>query len=350
MADLITSLTENQIGRLNRVNVYTLQMRFGTKFQEIIAAINAGVGEQGPIGEQGPAGVTTGLAGGTPVNAVNASKVLTIAGVVIDGETVTIDNPATAGTDVYEFLADTAQSKTSPSNIAVDITAFTTKASRVLTVNMQPTNGDKMTIGTKIFTFVPVGTATADGEISIGADLAGAQANIIAAINGTDGINTAHTQVTADVFAQDACTITALIGGIAGNSIATTETFTAETNIFAGGTLASGADCTAPNAVTALAAAITASDTQGVGGVDGNGDTVDLTADIAGVVGNAITLAKVMANGTFAGGATALSGGVDGTVGGEFEPRMDGSYLYLTVAANTIADKNWRRISIGSAY
>jgi len=57
-----------------------------------------------------------------------------------------------------------------------------------------------------------------------------------------------------------------------------------------------------------------------------------------------------MANGAFAGGATALSGGIDGTVGTARSAKTDASYLYICVAANTIADKNWRRISLGTAY
>ena len=58
----------------------------------------------------------------TPVNAVAATGTLTISGVAIDGETVTI------GTDVYEFCADTAQSLTAGSDFAIDITSYATKA------------------------------------------------------------------------------------------------------------------------------------------------------------------------------------------------------------------------------
>lgn len=321
------SLTSRELAHLNNV---TKKFALGTKLQEIIS--------QARLASVGAA----------PVNAVNATGVLTVSGVVIDGQTVTINNPAVDGSDVYEFLADTAQSKTTPTNIAVNITASTTKASRVLTVDTQPTAGDTMTIGSKVFTFVPAGTANANGEISVGADLAAAKLNIVAAINGSDSVNTAHTQVSAAAFSGNNCTITALVGGTAANSIATTETFTAGTNVFAGATLTGGADCSAANAITALVSAITASDTQGVGAADGAGDTVDLTADVAGVVGNAITTVETMANGSF--GAGTLSGGVDGTVGVAHELRSDSSYLYVCVATNTTAGKNWRRISVGSAY
>ena len=282
----------------------------------------------------------------TPVNAVAATKTLTISGVVIDGETVTI------GTNIYEFCADTAQSL-STGTIAVDIEANATKSAGTLTIDTQPTAGDTMTIGTKVYTFVPVGTANADGEVSIGTDLATAKTAIVAAINGTDGISTAHTLVSAAAFVVNDCVITALVGGVAGDLIATTETFTAVSNVFNAvtlGTTVVGVDCVQADAVTALALAITTSDTQGVGAVDGAGDTVILTADTKGVVGNSIVIGETMANGAFAGGAVLLSGGVNGTVGVQWEVKVDSSYLYVCVVTNTIIDANWRRVTLGTVY
>jgi len=282
----------------------------------------------------------------TPVNAVAATGTLTISGVVIDGETVTI------GDDVYEFCADVAQTVTGD-NIAIDITAVSTKSQGTLTIDTQPTAGNTMTIGTKVYTFVPVGTANADGEVSVGTDLATAKTAIVAAINGTDSVNTAHTQVTAAAFAVNNCVITALIGGVAGDLIATTETFTAGSNIFDAvtlGTTTAGVDCVQADAVTALALAITTSDTQGVGAVDGAGDTVVLTVDTKGVAGNSIATTETMANGAFA--QVTLTGGVNGTVGtvvGQIV-HYDSTYLYYLNAANTISDNNWRRITKGSVY
>lgn len=284
---------------------------------------------------------------GTPVNAVAATKTLTLAGVAIDGEKVTI------GADVYEFCADAAQSLTAGSDFAVDITASVTASAGTLTVDTQPTAGDTMLIGSKTYTFVTAALANDDGLVSRGTDLATAQAAIVAAINGADGHNTAHPQVSAAAFGGNASVITAKVGGVAGDAIVTTETFTAGTNVFDAGTLGTtvaGVDCTAPNAVTALVASITANDTQGVGAVDGAGDTVVLTADTKGVAGNSIAISETMANGSFAGGAVALSGGVDGTVGTNNQMYADSTYLYLCIGANTIADANWRRVSLGAAY
>jgi hypothetical protein len=101
-----------------------------------------------------------------------------------------------------------------------------------LTVDTQPTAGDTFTIGTKVFTFRAVGDANADGDVEVGADLAGAQANIVAAVNGTDRFNDPHPSVTIAAFAADDAVITAIVEGTAGNAIATTETFTAGTNVF----------------------------------------------------------------------------------------------------------------------
>lgn len=106
-----------------------------------------------------------------------------------------------------------------------------------LTMDTQPTADDTMTIGTKTYTFTADGTAAADGEIDVGADLADAKTLVVAAINGTDGINTAHTQVTAAAFSGDDMVITASTKGVAGDLIATTETFTAATNVFDAATL-----------------------------------------------------------------------------------------------------------------
>src|SRR3972149_695770 len=283
----------------------------------------------------------------TPVNAVAATKTLTISGVVIDGETVVI------GDDIYEFCADTAQSL-STGTIAVDIAAVSTASAGTLTITDQPTAGDTMTIGTKVYTFVPDGTANADGEVSVGTDLASSKVNIVAAINGTDGISTAHTLISAGAFAVNDCVITAFVGGVAGDLIASTETFTAVTNVFDAGTLGTtvaGVDCVQADAVTALALAITTSDTQGVGGTDGAGDTVVLLVDTKGVAGNDIVIGETMANGAFAGGAVLLSGGVDGTVGTVVGQILhyDATYLYYIVGANTISDTNWRRVTMGSA-
>lgn len=230
----------------------------------------------------------------------SATGTLTISGVVIDGETATI------GSSVYEF--DNNASITE-GNISTDISSYATASQGTLTVDTQPVALDAMSIGGKGYVFVADGTENTDGEISVGADLAGAKVNIVAAINGTDH-NTANTVATAAAFSGDDCVVTAINPGTAGDAIATVENFTAVTNVFDAatlGTTTAGVDCTAANAVTALVAAVTGDGSAVVTAADGAGDTVDVTAVTAGTAGDSIASTETMANGAW-GGAT-LSGG-----------------------------------------
>ena len=49
-------------------------------------------------------------------------------------------------------------------------------------------------------------------------------------------------------------------------------------------------------------------------------------------------------------GAGTLASGVDGTTALANQTCADATYLYHSVAANTIADTNWRRVALGSVY
>lgn len=128
---------------------------------------------------------------------------------------VTADDTMTIGTTVYTFKAGTT----------------TTASQGTLTVDTQPTVGDTFTIGQTPYTFVTDGTAAAEGEIDVGADLADAKTLIVASINGTDH-STANAYVTAAAFSTDDCVLTAIAGGTAGDLIDTTETFDEATNVF----------------------------------------------------------------------------------------------------------------------
>lgn len=327
MSDL--SVTELKV--LNNIsNEQNPAVDLGTLLQAVIDSVDAIGAPEASKAEEG-----------TPVNAAAATGVINITGVSLHGETVTI------GDEVYELNASDGTTPSDPAYTVVDITTYVVKASQVLTVDTQPTSGNTMTIGTKVYTFVPVGTDTADGEISIGADLAGAQDNIIAAINGTDEFNEPHPLVTAGTFASDDLTITALTGGTAGNAIDTTETFTAESNVFGAGHLASGGNCSSANTVTALAAGIE-SNSYIVSAAAGSGK-IDLTAAAKGAGGNAIDLAETLVNGNV-NAKTHLENGVDGTLAEAGKVYFDGSFLYVAVDDNTAVDQNWRKVSLGSAY
>jgi len=251
----------------------------------------------------------------------NSAGVLTISGVVVDGETVTI------GSQVYEFDVDGA---TTGDNVVVDISGDVTAAEGLLTVDTQPTILDSMIIAGQGYVFVADGDEDSPGEISIGTDLATAQAAIVAAINGSDGHNNAHALVTASAFAADDCTITAVVGGTAGNAFDTIETFTEVTNVFDATTMGTetlGADCIAADAVTALAAAITGDGSAVVTGVDGAGDTVDVVAIAPGAASDSIATTETMVNGAF-GAATLALGSIPSQI---FVNLTDGSVETVTV-------------------
>jgi len=116
------------------------------------------------------------------------------------------------------------------------------KSQGTLTIDTIPIAGDTMTIGvaggSKVYTFRALVDWDVDGEVLIGATLAACQQSIVDAINGDDGVNTAHTQVTAETFNNaNKSIITAILPGSVGDTYVTTETFTAGTNVFDGITL-----------------------------------------------------------------------------------------------------------------
>lgn len=116
-------------------------------------------------------------------------------------------------------------------------------ATRVLTMDTQPTAGDTITIGSRTYTFVAAATADAAGEINLGVNLAATKPLLVAAING-DALNTAHPDVSAATFVSNAMTITAKRRGVAANDIDLAETFTAETNVWAGAKMTGGVNGT----------------------------------------------------------------------------------------------------------
>lgn len=85
-------------------------------------------------------------------------------------------------------------------------------------------------------TFKYVVAATEEFDIEIGADATEAQANTVVAVNAKS------TLVTLEDFASDESLVTAKVAGVAGDSIATTETLTGSGDGFTAAVLSSGAD------------------------------------------------------------------------------------------------------------
>ncbi len=202
--------------------------------------------------------------------------------------------------------------------------------------------------------------------------------NLVLAITAGAGVGVkygtgtvAHTTATAVKATAATMTVTAKSTGDAGNAIATTTS--ADHCSFAAATLGGGEGVQAANDVLIGASAelsidnLVAAITKGAGGEGvtyGNGTTANATATaakasaatmsatalVAGTAGNAIVCGETLSNGSWAGAAVLFSGGVDGTVGSLYQLLVDATYLYFCTAVNTVADKNWRRIALGSAY
>jgi uncharacterized protein len=113
-----------------------------------------------------------------------------------------------------------------------------------LTIAVQPVAGDTMTIGGRVYVFQSLLT-NVDGHIQLGEDLERTRANIIGAINQTGTAGTDYAAATvihpsvqaAPAFSGSRLRLTAKTPGTAGNSIATTETFTSDENGFDAGSL-----------------------------------------------------------------------------------------------------------------
>ena len=129
------------------------------------------------------------------------------------------------------------------------IEARNTFATTVLTLTGLPLNTETVTLGSQTYTWVTALSAgpTVAYEILIGADEAECVSNILEAVNGGTGLGTTYsvgTVANLDVFAsalpspQVAFTATAI--GVAGNSLASTETLT--NGSFPAATFAGGED------------------------------------------------------------------------------------------------------------
>lgn len=127
------------------------------------------------------------------------------------------------------------------------------------------------------------------------------------------------------------------------------QTFTWAVSRTGAGEVEIGTD--AEECVTNIVIAVTA-DLATVTAEDGAGDTVVVTAATEGAAGDSIVFTEDSTN-MAVDGSGSLGGttpGVDGTVAAENTIVADDSYLYICIDTNTVADANWRRVSLGSAY
>ena len=227
---------------------------------------------------------------------------------------------------------------------AIDFNApdVDTAAQGTLTLDTQPTDGDTFTVDSKTYTLQSVLTDV-DGNIAIGTDLAATQANIVAAFDlsgaaGTDYATsmTAHPTVDIGSFTTNDVILTAKSTGTGGNSIATTETFNAGTNVFDAVTLgtttkgATGLTEALEALSTITDVIVTGSGTSGdpwlVTFVDpGNKDLPLMTANDTNLVGGTTTIAEDT-KGVYPPGTVAPSGGYN-QIGFE-DPAQFARFLY----------------------
>jgi len=296
----------------------------------------------------------------TPVNAVAASKLLTVGAEPAEGETVSI------GGQVYKFRGDAL-------GAGVKATAVLTSDETEVVV------GDTVTVNDITYTFQTTMAAANDVKRNGTPDTT--LANLVAAVNGsgTEGVEYfAGTEQAAGVVAgavtAHAITFTADAVGFAGNLFAKAEEsthldFDGEGEVFTGGIDAEAANDvlsggSAEIAINNLVLAVTAGDTEGTEYGTGtvvnasctaaktSASTMTATAKIKGTSGNSIVIAETLASVTsvWLAGAVKLSSGIDGTVGVANETCADGTYMYHCPAANAISGTGWRRMTLGSTY
>ena len=269
------------------------------------------------------------LPSGSPVNAEYAIGLLTIGGVVIDTETVTIDSR------VYEFDTDS----TSTGDVAVDISASAVAAQGTLTITGVVLDTETVTIGTDVYEFdasdIPAVTpGNIAVDISEGSGFSTRSQASVTFVNGDIHNDTVVIQGNTHTLKADATADSATVCNISGaatiaNAIGTyglggvvsdAETVTIGGDVYefddgggvVGGNIAVLGAFDKATAIQSLYDTIVASGTEPVTPtLNLAGFEIDLEYDVAGVAGNAIGTTDTTPNGGFA--AATLTGGANAT-------------------------------------
>lgn len=121
-------------------------------------------------------------------------------------------------------------------------------ASVILRLSTNPSDGDTLTIDSKIYTFED-NLTDVDGHIQIGASVIETQSNFVAALelSGTPGVHyaastTAHTTCRAAEFVGEESIVYAIVGGSAGNAIIVDDALVSVLDGFLASTLTGGKD------------------------------------------------------------------------------------------------------------
>ena len=166
-----------------------------------------------------------------------------------------------------------------------------------LTIDTLPIDGDTATFDTTVYRFKTTMAQANDIQITA-ANLAATQESLVATINGTgiagvdyySGSASPHPSVRAADFSSDDSVITAIATGTGGDSIATTETFDAVTNIFDAATLGTTAAGVTGDTMT-IGSKVYYFDLNGaLDNIDGHIEVGTLVADTLGNIMEAIRL------------------------------------------------------------
>lgn len=302
---------------------------------------------------------------GTPVNAVAATQVLTLTGVIVPGShaesvvtsdatNVAEDETITIGATVYRFRNTLAQAY----DVQIGASAAATLDNLKAAINASGTPGTEYFAGTLAHPDV-VATTNTDTTQLVVARTPGTAANAAATTTTASHLSWADTTLGGGTGASNP--------GVAAETVTIddrTYSFVdvlSETNAPADAIadqVLFGADSAA--ALDNLKLAINNGATEGTNYSTGTAVHATVTATtntnteqtveakVKGTAAESIATTDTITNGDW--GAGTLENGVDGTVGKANEVLADASYLYHAIAANTVADANWRRISLGTAY
>jgi hypothetical protein len=299
---------------------------------------------------------------GTPVNAVAATQILELTGVIVPGShaesvltanTILDGDIVTIGSQPYRFKTEPAQ--------AYDVALGESDAAALdnlkAAINATGTPGTEYFAGTLAHPSV-VATDNADTTQKIVARVPGTAANALATTSSGATLAWPDTTLGGDTgasnpgIAPETITIDSVVYSVV-NVLSETNGAAAIANqVLFGDDTAACLD----NLKLAINHGATMGTNYSTGSVvhptveatTNANDAQTVASKVKGVVGNSIAVDDTLSNGSW--GAAALAGGINGTVGLAKQVLADSSYLYLAIAANTIADANWRRIAVGSVY
>lgn len=304
---------------------------------------------------------------GTPVNAVAAAQILTLTGAIVPGvhaeSVITSDTTnvsdaetVTIGSTVYRFKDTLAQAY----DVKIGASAAATLDNLKAAINASGTPGTEYFAGTLAHPTVVATTNTDTTQL------------VVARVPGTAANAAATTETSAHLSWAD----TTLGGGTGdSNPGVAAETVTIDSVVYSFVNVLSETNGAAAIANQVLFGADSAAaldnlklainfDTDGAdeGTLYSTGTVIHPTvtattndnthqtvaAKVKGTAAHSIATTETLTNGSW--GAGVLAAGVDGTVGAAKKILADSSYIYIAIAANTVADANWRRISVGSVY